>query len=96
METIEPNGQNQENAGVGIPPESVQGARNDKAHAYIDIDKDGWLTAKIHLSKGLYEIIGFLAQLEDNVRVFYTRQIKAQQKELVKPGFRGYNPFKRG
>lgn len=96
-ETLEKNGGLILDAKARISNESEKQGGLDVDRAYIDINKEGWITATIHISKGLYAIIGFLAEVEDNIRVFYRNQIKKQQEsqKIVKPGFRGFNPFSR-
>lgn len=67
----------------------------DPTKGYIDLNAQGWITAKINLRKGLYEIIGFLAQVQDIVRVEIAKAIKREEQKVIKPGWRGFSPFKR-
>lgn len=92
MENIETNGE-MKNVETGIPEQPKKNATLDTKQAYIDINKEGWITATVHLSKGLYEIIGFLAQVQDVARVQIAqamKRAKEQDEKLIKPGFRGF------
>ncbi len=91
--------------GLGVQPNGKEGISGptskqeepDKKQKFIIIDDKGWVTGRIHLDQGLYNIVGFLKEVEDNVRYFYTKMKKEEQEKLkiVKPGFRGFNMFKK-
>lgn len=80
---------------AGIPDGAEKEVAPDRTRAYIDINKDGWITATIHISKGLYPIIGFLAEVQDVARIQIAQAMKraTEKTNLIKPGFRGFNPF---
>lgn len=85
---------------TGIPGTEADAKEPSEKEKFIIIDSKGWVTARIHLSQGLYNIVGFLKETEDNVRYFFVQKKKQddeeKNKKLIRPGFRGFNPFKKG
>lgn len=81
----------------GISGAQAEQKSPDKKEKFIIIDDQGWVTGRIHLEQGLYNIVGFLKEVEDNVRYFYVQRKKEEndKKNIIKPGFRGFNFLKR-
>lgn len=66
-------------------------------YSYLHLQKDGWFIAKIHMTRDWYEMVGFLENFKDFMRLELKKNLMRQETKLaVKPqGWRGFNPFKK-
>lgn len=58
------------------------------------VDDQGFFRMMIHTDRGICELLGFLEQMKDVVKAFYTEQhmskeVKKQQKKIIIPGIQG-------
>lgn len=82
------------NSETGEAKPENEGQDPTKGLILID-EKEGWLTVRINVhTRGLYSTLGFFREVEDHLRKYYIERMKERdQKELIKPGWRGFNPF---
>jgi len=89
------NGTNGHEEEASAENQNAGNEKPDPKAKYVNITKDGWLETRIHLSHGIYTIYGFFKEVEDIAKNFYEqlRKKEEEKKSLLRPGFRGFNPF---
>lgn len=61
-------------------------------------DDKGYFVVRVHSSFGYIFILGWLLKSADWIKMWVSRQVMEdkESKSIIKPGFRGFNPFKKG